>query len=72
MLKRGGWNMMKGVRSLLNRKGQSATEYILILAVLVAIILVVNKYMPGMFRGFIEKVTGQVNQGIEGASKPSN
>ena len=63
---------MKGFRTLLNRKGQSATEYILILAVLVAIILVVNKYMPNMFKGFITKVTGQVEQGIESASKPSN
>jgi len=62
---------MKGLRALLNKKGQSATEYILILAVLVAIILIVNKYMPNMFKGFIDKVTGQVTTGIEQASKPS-
>jgi len=63
---------MKGLRALLNKKGQSATEYILILAVLVAIILIVNKYMPNMFKGFITKVTGQVESGIDQASKPSN
>jgi len=64
---------MKGLRALLSKKGQSATEYILILAVLVAIILVVNKYMPGMFKGFIQKVTGQVEKGIgEASQSPGN
>lgn len=60
---------MNRLRNLLNRKGQSATEYILILAVLVAIILVVNKYMPNMFKGFISKVTGKVEQGIDSAAQ---
>ena len=34
----------------MNKRGQSATEYILILAVMVAIIVVVAKYMPDKFR----------------------
>ena len=62
---------MKGLRALINRRGQSATEYILILAVLVAIILMVRKYLPDKFQGFINTVTGKVNEGIEGASKGS-
>ena len=61
---------MKNLRALLNKKGQSATEYILILAVLVAIILMVNKTMPGMFTKFINQVTEKVTGGIDQAAKP--
>jgi len=62
---------MKRLRALLNRKGQSAVEYILILSVLVAIILIVSKYLPDKFKGFIDTVTGRVTEGINSASKPS-
>ncbi len=47
------------------KRGQSATEYILILAVMVAIIVVVAKYMPGKFRAIIDKAMGKVESGIE-------
>jgi F0F1-type ATP synthase membrane subunit b/b' len=60
---------MKSLRALLNKKGQGATEYILILAVLVAIILMVNKYMPGMFKDFITKVSSKVSTGIDSAAQ---
>jgi len=46
-------------------KGQSATEYILILAVMVAIIVVVAKTMPEKFKGLINKAMGKVEQGID-------
>lgn len=59
---------MKGIRALLNRKGQSATEYILILAVLVAIIVVVAKYMPGKFKDLIDTAIGKVTGGINTAA----
>lgn len=55
-------------RTLLNRKGQSATEYILILAVLVAIVVVVAKTMPDKFKGLIEKATGKVEKGLDTVS----
>ena len=63
---------MKGIRALLNKRGQSATEYILILAVLVAIVVVVAKTMPDKFKGLIEKATKKVEGGIDTASQPSN
>jgi hypothetical protein len=61
---------MKGLRALFNKRGQSATEYILILAVLVAIIVVVARYMPGKFQGLINKAMNKVEGGIEQAGTP--
>jgi len=58
---------MKGIRALFNRRGQSATEYILILAVLVAIVVVVAKYMPDKFKGLIDKATQKVDKGLDTA-----
>ena len=56
---------MKGLRALFNKRGQSATEYILILAVLVAIVVVVAKFMPKQFQGLVEKATQKVSGGID-------
>ncbi len=49
----------------MNKRGQSATEYILILAVMVAIIVVVAKYMPDKFRGLIDTAMKKVEGGLE-------
>jgi uncharacterized protein (UPF0333 family) len=59
---------MKGLRALFNKRGQSATEYILILAVLVAIIVVVAKVMPGKFKALVESATVKVSTGIDKAA----
>ncbi len=56
---------MKGLRTFFNKRGQSATEYILILAVLVAIVVVVAKFMPKQFQGLVEKATGKVSKGLD-------
>lgn len=47
------------------KRGQSATEYILILAVMVAIIVVVANYMPDKFKGLINKAMGKVESGLD-------
>ena len=49
----------------MNKRGQSATEYILILTVMVAIIVVVAKYMPNKFKKLIDTAMNKVDKGIE-------
>ena len=63
---------MKGLRALFNKRGQSATEYILILAVLVAIVVVVAKFMPKQFQGLVEKATGKVSTGLDKVEQQGN
>lgn len=61
---------MNRIRKTLLRyasKGQSATEYILILAVMVAIIVVVAKTMPERFKGLIDKAMKKVETGVDTA-----
>jgi Flp pilus assembly pilin Flp len=48
--------------------GQSATEYILILAVLVAIILLLRKFMPRKMQELVEKALNKVSGGIDQAA----
>ena len=62
---------MNKIRKLFLRsasKGQSATEYILILAVMVAIIVVVAKTMPNKFKSLIDKAMNKVEQGVDNAA----
>lgn len=47
-----------------DESGQSATEYILILAVIVAIILVVRSYMPEKFKQLIDSAMDKVTSGF--------
>jgi Flp pilus assembly pilin Flp len=58
------FNFLRGLWK--DESGQSATEYILILAVIVAIVLAVRKFMPGKFEELIntamEKVTGSISE----------
>ncbi len=49
----------------MNKRGQSATEYILILAVMVAIIVVVARYMPDKFKKLIDSAMNKVESGID-------
>lgn len=60
---------MKGLRAFFNKRGQSATEYILILAVLVAIVVVVAKFMPNQFQALVKKATDKVSGGIDTAAQ---
>jgi uncharacterized protein (UPF0333 family) len=55
----------------MNKRGQSATEYILILAVMVAIIVVVARYMPDKFRELIDTAMKKVEGGLESVDTDS-
>mgnify|MGYP000846915132 CR=1 FL=1 len=55
----------------MNKRGQSATEYILILAVMVAIIVVVARYMPDRFKGLIDTAMKKVEGGLESVDTDS-
>lgn len=48
-----------------DESGQSATEYILILAVLVAIVLVVGKTMKGKMGDVVKKALEKVTGGMD-------
>lgn len=50
---------------LRNKKGQNTVEYILIITVVVAVILLVGKYMPGKFQALVDKVFGKVTTAVE-------
>lgn len=56
------------VKFFRRKEGQSATEYILILAVIVAIIVVVAKYMPGKFKELVDKAMGKVTTAVDQTS----
>ncbi|MFH1223532.1 MAG: hypothetical protein V1647_04225 [Pseudomonadota bacterium] len=52
-------------KSLRDRKGQNTVEYILIITVVVAVILLVGKYMPGKFQELITKVFSKVTTAVD-------
>ncbi|MBN1114008.1 MAG: class III signal peptide-containing protein [Oligoflexia bacterium] len=56
---------MKSIRRFLNRRGQSATEYILILAVIVVIILAVGRVFKDKMKKFASDALDKVSGGIE-------
>jgi len=54
------------IKYLRNRKGQNTVEYILIITVVVAVILLVGKYMPGKFQALVDKVFTKVDTAVSG------
>jgi len=54
------------MRFLRNRKGQNTVEYILIITVVVAVILLVGKYMPKKFEALVNKVFEKVDTAVGG------
>lgn len=62
--------MLKFFRS---RKAQGATEYIMILALLVAVVLIAGKVMKNKMPKVVEGVFGKITGGIGSASStPQN
>ena len=49
---------------LFNKRGQSATEYILVLGLMVALILVVGSLLKGRMKGVVDKAMTAVEDGI--------
>ena len=52
------------MRLFRNEKGQSATEYMLVLGLMVALIFIVYKVMKDRFPGVVEKAIQSVESGI--------
>jgi hypothetical protein len=52
------------MRLFRNKRGQSATEYMLVLGLMVALIFIVYKVMKDKFPGIVEKAMQSVESGI--------
>ena len=56
------------MRLFRNKSGQSATEYMLVLGLMVALIFIVYKVMKERFPGVVEKAVKTIEDGISGVS----
>ncbi len=55
-----------------NKRGQSATEYMLVLGLMVALIFIVGKVLKDKFPGVVEKAMSVVTGGVEKVSQDAN
>jgi hypothetical protein len=57
------------MRLFRNKRGQSATEYMLVLGLMVALIFIVYRVMKEKFPGIVTKAISSVEEGIGTVSK---